>query len=111
MSETDSLSAALRGAPRGAGRPAAGPTWRLYIGVWAALLCLTALTVGMAGLDLGGAAIAAVLGIAAAKSTIVLLWFMHLRWERRLVIKLLVPIVVATLAVFIGLTYTDILFR
>ena len=51
------------------------------------------------------------LGIAAVKSTLVVLYFMHLRWEKRLLIRLLLPITLATLAIFIGLTYTDILVR
>ena len=53
----------------------------------------------------------AALGIAAVKSTLVVLYFMHLRWEKRLLLKLLLPITLATLAVFIGLTYSDILVR
>jgi hypothetical protein len=36
---------------------------------------------------------------------------MNLRYEKRLLFKLLVPIAVAALAIFIGLTYTDILYR
>ena len=51
------------------------------------------------------------LGIAAIKSTLVALYFMHLRWEKRLLIRLMLPITLATLAIFIGLTYTDILRR
>lgn len=82
-----------------------------YIRVWAALIALTAVTVTTASLDLGRAGIAVVLAIAAAKSTLVLLYFMHLRDEKRLLLKLVVPIAVAALAVFIGLTYTDILSR
>ena len=52
-----------------------------------------------------------VLAIAATKSILVLLGFMHLWWEDKLVIKLLIPIVLVTLTIFIGLTYTDILYR
>jgi cytochrome c oxidase subunit 4 len=82
-----------------------------YIRVWGALIALTAVTVTTASLDLGRAGIAVVLAIAAVKSTLVLLYFMHLRDEKRLLLKLVVPIAVAALAVFIGLTYTDILSR
>jgi cytochrome c oxidase subunit IV len=82
-----------------------------YIWVWLALLALTALTVTMADLNLGKVSILVVIAIAAAKSTLVLLFFMHLAQEKRLLLKLLVPIAVCTLAIFIGLTYTDILFR
>ena len=83
----------------------------IYILVWAALIALTAVTVAAAGADLGRAAVVVVLAIAAGKSALVLLYFMHLREERRLLLKLVVPIAVAALAIFIGLTYTDILFR
>lgn len=82
-----------------------------YLYVWIALLALTAITVTTAGLNVGRVGIIIVLVIAATKSTLVLLWFMHLRSEKRLLLKLLVPIAVGTLAIFIGLTYTDILTR
>ena len=82
-----------------------------YFYVWIILIVLTAITVTTAGLNIGRAGIIVVLAIAATKSTMVLLWFMHLRSEKRLLLKLLVPIAIATLAIFIGLTYMDILTR
>ena len=82
-----------------------------YFYVWITLIVLTAITVTTAGLNIGRAGIIVVLAIAATKSTMVLLWFMHLRSEKRLLLKLLVPIAIATLAIFIGLTYMDILTR
>ena len=82
-----------------------------YIGIWLALLVLTAITVTTAGLGVGRIGILIVLLIAAAKSTLVLLWFMHLATEKRLLLKLLVPIAIGVLAIFIGLTYTDVLNR
>ena len=88
-----------------------GPTQTVYLLVWAALLALTALTVVAAGLDLACGAVAVALGIATVKSALVALYFMHLRWEKRLVIRLMLPITLAALAIFIGLTYTDILHR
>ncbi|HUX42571.1 MAG TPA: cytochrome C oxidase subunit IV family protein [Rectinemataceae bacterium] len=84
---------------------------RFYVAIWAALVCLTALTVTAASWDLGWIAILVVLAIAATKSILVLLGFMHLWWEDKLVIQLLIPIVLVTLTIFIGLTYTDILYR
>lgn len=87
------------------------PTYKSYFLVYGALVCLTALTVTTASLDLGRVAILIVLAIAATKSVLVLLYFMHLRYEKRLLVKILMPIVVATLAIFIALTYTDILYR
>jgi cytochrome c oxidase subunit 4 len=97
--------------PRAAPRSTREPGYRAYALVYAALVCLTALTVTTASLDLGRIAIVIVLGIAGAKSVLVLLYFMHLRYERRTLVKVLIPIVVVTLAIFIGLTYTDILYR
>jgi cytochrome c oxidase subunit IV len=85
--------------------------YKNYIYVWAALLVLTALTVTMADLNLGRVSILVVIAIAAVKSTLVLLFFMHLLTEKRLLLKLLVPIAVCTLAIFIGLTYVDVLNR
>ena len=96
---------------KGSDKAAGGPGHRTYLLVYAALVCLTAVTVTTASLDLGSLAVAVVLAVAGPKSVLVLLYFMHLRWERRLLVKLLVPIVVVTLAIFIGLTYTDILYR
>ncbi len=82
-----------------------------YIGIWLGLVALTALTVTTASLNVGRIGIVIVLAIAAAKSTLVLLWFMHLSTEKRLLLKLLVPIAICVLAIFIGLTYTDVLNR
>ena len=82
-----------------------------YVGIWLALVALTILTVTTAGLGIGRIGILIVLAIAATKSTLVLLWFMHLATEKRLLLKLLVPIAICVLAIFIGLTYTDVLNR
>jgi cytochrome c oxidase subunit IV len=82
-----------------------------YLGIWLGLVALTILTVTTASLNVGRIGILIVLAIAATKSTMVLLWFMHLSTEKRLLLKLLVPIAVCVLAIFIGLTYTDVLTR
>lgn len=86
-------------------------TVKTYAFIWIILLFLTALTVLAAYLSLGGWSVIICLSIAAAKATCVLLFFMHLRHESRLLIKLLIPIVIITLSVFIGLTYVDIITR
>jgi caa(3)-type oxidase subunit IV len=41
----------------------------------------------------------------------VLLYFMHLRYENRAVIKLIIPIAIITLAIFIGGTFSDVFTR
>ena len=85
--------------------------YRTYVWVWVGLVILTGLTVSMAGMNLGRLSIAMVLAIAAIKSGLVLGYFMHLKYETGLLFKLMIPIVLAALTIFIGLTFTDIAFR
>jgi cytochrome c oxidase subunit IV len=87
------------------------PSGRSYVVVWIILMIMTGLTVAAASVNLQKLAIIICLGIAAFKSTLVLLYFMHLRYEDRQLIKLLMPIAITTLAIFIGLTYSDVIFR
>lgn len=93
------------------GTQSQGPGMRSYVAVWGTLILLTAMTVTVAGFNLQKIAIIVCLGIAAIKSTLVLFYFMHLRYERRLIIKLLIPIAIVTLAIFIGLTFSDVITR
>ncbi len=83
------------------------PRFIVYAAVWLALLAGTGLTVAAADLGPAAWAIVICLAIAAAKAALVFLFFMHLRWEKRL----LVPITIAVLAIFIGLTFSDVLTR
>jgi cytochrome c oxidase subunit 4 len=83
---------------------------KTYIAVWLTLLALTALTIKAAGLQLGGFGMLANLLIASSKAGLVLWFFMHLKYETRLLkVMLLIPI--ATLTVIIGLTFFDIWYR
>jgi cytochrome c oxidase subunit 4 len=86
-------------------------TYRTYIWIWLGLVILTGVTVSMAGMNLGRLSIGIVLAIAAIKSGLVLNYFMHLKYETGLLFKLMIPIVLAALTIFIGLTFTDIAFR
>ncbi|MGA2317048.1 MAG: cytochrome C oxidase subunit IV family protein [Thermodesulfobacteriota bacterium] len=88
-----------------------GMKYRTYVWVWVGLLILTGMTVSMAGMNLGRLSILIVLAIAAFKSGLVLSYFMHLKYETGLLFKLMIPIVLAVLTIFIGLTFTDIAFR
>ena len=83
---------------------------RTYITVWATLVVLTGITITVARLHLGRVSILAALCIASIKAGLVLWYFMHLRYEKRL-FKLLLLIPIATLAVIIGLTFFDVGFR
>ena len=86
-------------------------TLKAYIAVWISLMVLTAVTVTSARLQLGAVTIAVVLTIAVVKSVLVLVYFMHLRYEKRWLVKLLIPGTLVLLAIFIGLTYSDVITR
>jgi len=81
-----------------------------YFLTWFTLVFLTAITVTAAGLHLGAISVIVALVIAMIKATIVLFLFMHLKYEDRLFHRLLL-IVIAAMTIFIGLTFTDTLFR
>jgi cytochrome c oxidase subunit 4 len=81
-----------------------------YVLVWIALLVLTGLTVTAAGMGLGPVNIIAVLAIAATKVSLVLYFFMHLKYEGAL-IRFIFLTSVFVLTIIIGLTYLEVLFR
>jgi cytochrome c oxidase subunit IV len=81
-----------------------------YVLIWLGLVVLTALTVALAGVSLGRWVILTALTIAATKSAMVLLHFMHLRSEDR-IFRIFVLISILTLVIFIVLTFFDYAFR
>lgn len=78
--------------------------------IWLSLLALTALTVGITRLDLGGYKVLGALTIACLKSGLVIAFFMHMKYEGRL-LRWLLFLALITLAIFIGLTFFDVLYR
>ena len=84
---------------------------RTYLLAWLGLVILTGTTVSLAGMGLGRLAILSVLLIAGTKSALVLTYFMHLRSERMLIFKVIIPLVLAVFLVFIILTFSDVAFR
>jgi cytochrome c oxidase subunit 4 len=82
----------------------------IYIIVFAILVCLTGLTIFVSRLDLGGFATFAALVIAALKSTLVALYFMHLKYENKL-FGIMFLIAILTITVIIIFTFFDIAYR
>jgi len=78
--------------------------------VWGALLLLTAATISVSFVNLGFFNIVAALGIAIVKSSLVVLYFMHLRYESRL-FQVMVISTLAILAIFIGFVFFDTVYR
>jgi cytochrome c oxidase subunit 4 len=82
------------------------PLW-LLAAVFAALLALTGLTVAAARVDLGGNLnLYLALGIAALKASLVVLFFMHLLWDRPFHRMIFLGCLLFV-SLFIGLVLTD----
>ncbi|MGH9430445.1 MAG: cytochrome C oxidase subunit IV family protein [Terriglobia bacterium] len=79
---------------------------RLYINIWIILLCFTALTTGVAYIDLGVFNTVAALAIAVCKASLVVLFFMHVRHSERLV-RLVVCFAVFWLLILIVISLSD----
>ena len=85
-------------------------TYAQYLLIWIGLLGLTALTVSLAGIQMGHWVIITALVIASIKSLLVLNIFMHLKFEDR-VFRWFSLVALATLVIFIVLTFFDYAFH
>jgi cytochrome c oxidase subunit 4 len=83
---------------------------RIYLIVFLALMIGTALTTAVAFVDLGPFNVVAMLVIAFTKATLVMLYFMHVRFTSRLT-QLAAASGFAWLLIMIGLTLSDVLTR
>jgi len=84
--------------------------YRVFIAVWLCLLVLTGLTIWIAGLELGNLSTFTAMIIATVKASLVLYFFMHLKYEPP-VFRIMALVTVATLTVIILMTFTDVWFR
>ncbi|PLX69370.1 MAG: cytochrome-c oxidase [Denitrovibrio sp.] len=78
--------------------------------VLAMLLFLTFVTVAVSRIDLGYLNVIVALALATTKSLFVILFFMHLKYENKM-LKLFVFICFLILAIFIGMTFFDVAYR
>ena len=83
---------------------------RIYYLIFAILMICTALTVGIAFVDLGPFNVVAALTIAVFKATLVVLFFMHVKYASRLT-KLIVGVAFFFLGIMLSLTFADYLSR
>jgi cytochrome c oxidase subunit 4 len=82
----------------------------VYYAVFGALMVLTAATVAVAFVDLGRFNIAVALAVALVKATLVVLFFMHVKYSSRLV-QLVVLAAIVWLIILFGITLTDYITR
>jgi cytochrome c oxidase subunit IV len=80
---------------------------RFYVGIFAALICLTVATVKVSYYDFGSANIVIALAIATMKASLVAAFFMHLRHDK-LFNTLAFLAAFLFLGIFILLTYDDL---
>jgi cytochrome c oxidase subunit 4 len=78
----------------------------VYLGVFAALMVGTALTVWAAHMDFGWANTPVALAIACTKAALVVLFFMHVKYSPRLV-ALMVAVSIMFLAIMFLITLSD----
>jgi cytochrome c oxidase subunit 4 len=93
-------------AQAGAHKVTYGQFFLIYLG----LIALTGLTVALAGFDLGRWILLTAMGIASAKTALVLNIFMHLKFEDTL-FRWFVLVAFVILAIFFGLTFFDYAFH
>jgi len=85
-------------------------SYRFLALIWGALMCLTAITVAVARIDLGFFNVIAAMGVASCKAALVIFFFMHLKYENW-GIKGMVLTAFVILAIAIGLTFVDVGYR
>jgi cytochrome c oxidase subunit 4 len=86
------------------------PGYATFVKVWVALLILTAALVWLSATGSPNLALLGLLFITPTKACLVFFYFMHLKYEST-ALKVMVAIAMAVLIIFLGLTFTDYLFR
>ncbi len=83
---------------------------KTYLGVFAALLVLTGVTVGVSYIDLGGYNVVVALLVAGVKASLVAMFFMHLLYDSKLNLIIFLTSI-AFLVIFITFTLFDTMRR
>jgi len=79
---------------------------KIYVAVFATLLVMTAATTAISGIDLGPWNTVVALGIAFFKASLVVLFFMHVKYSPRLT-QMVVLGALLWLAILLVLTFSD----
>ena len=85
-------------------------SWKVYLAVFLALCALTAVTVLVTGYDFGPFNLIVALGVAIAKASLVVLYFMHARYSPRLT-GVVIASAIAFFVILVFLTLTDYVSR
>ncbi|MGD9548869.1 MAG: cytochrome C oxidase subunit IV family protein [Candidatus Krumholzibacteriia bacterium] len=82
----------------------------LFVGIWVGLLLLTAATVSASVFFPGRIGILVAVLVTPAKASLILMYFMHLKYEKPAFVAMFL-VAVGILAIFMGLTFFDYLHR
>ncbi len=85
-------------------------SYKVIVITWLVLMVLTGVTISVSYVDLGALNIWVALGIASTKSALVISFFMHMKYERP-IFKLCLLVALCILAIFVGFTFFDVLYR
>ena len=80
---------------------------KLYIGIWIALLIGTVLTVVVAKIPLGPFNAVVALSIATIKATLVVLFFMHVKYTHEKLTRVVIISALCWLAILLALSMAD----
>jgi len=80
---------------------------KLYWAIWIVLICLTGLTAGIATVDLGPLNTVIALLIASIKATIVVLFFMHVKYTSEKLTKMVIVTAMFWLLILLALSMAD----
>ncbi|MEI6576178.1 MAG: cytochrome C oxidase subunit IV family protein [Bacteroidota bacterium] len=81
-----------------------------YVWILAILLVLTFVTVAVTNVNLGALSVTTAMLIASIKATLVLLYFMHLKFDQK-IYRFMVTVVLVVFFMVIIFTFFDYLFR
>lgn len=81
-----------------------------YVLIWLALIGLTAITVTIAGINLGGLALTVAIIIAMTKTSLVMNYFMHVKFDST-VFRIFILVCIFIFITMIGLTFFDLIYR
>jgi cytochrome c oxidase subunit IV len=85
-------------------------SWKVYLAIFAGLCVLTAVSVVVTGYDFGPLNLLVALGVSVAKSTLVILYFMHARYSPKPT-GVVIAAAIAFFVILVFLTMTDYVSR
>lgn len=84
--------------------------YRIYVAILVTLLVFTALSILITSYELGPLAVSAALLLATIKTTLVFLYFMHLKFDKP-IYQFMVSVVLILFVIVIVITFLDYSFR